>query len=395
MALPQINIHINKDGLGRVPSLSDGVIALLITGTKTKAQSANNSLYTTPQLITAVSQLEALLITSNTEAAAYTQIVDFYNTAGNGAQLWVQLIAKDQTFTKLLETSGKADNLVNTTQGKINVLGISHGELSGTALKTAVGGIKGGVQAAVPLAQAFAIRQQANSQPLQVIIAGNEVSALGELTDYAEESNNYVSLLISGNKAGSKVAALGVTLGTLARLPVQRSLARVKNGALPISTATFTDGTTVEKNATSYTSYHDKRYLFFRNYIGQSGYYVTDDITLTATTDDLSTIARGRTISKAVRLTYTTYVQEIAEEIFVEEDGKLAQANVKYLESKVENVINETMTNTGEISSIQAFIDPEQNVLSTDKLTVQLNIIPVGYTKTVVVNIGFTQSTTT
>ena len=95
----------------------------------------------------------------------------------------------------------------------------------------------------------------------------------------------------------------------------------------------------------SWETLNDKRYIFFRSYTGLAGYYISNDLALVANTNDTATIALGRTIDKAVRLTYSTYIEEVGEEVLLE-DGKLAVANVKYLESKIENVINETMTNS-------------------------------------------------
>ena len=394
MALPQVNITITKGALGRVASVNDGIAALLLTGTKTKSASTSDKLYSKANRVFSIADLTTLGITKDAYADAQKQVQDFYNAAGTGAELWVQLLPKDTSFAEVFNADGIAEKLRLPAAGRINVLGVSHGELSGSTLKAATGGLRGGVQAAVPLAQAFALRQQEQSQPLQVILAGNEAT-LGDLEDYKGGTNTHVSLLIGGSEAGSKVAALGTTLGTLVSLPVQRSLARVKNGALPISEGTFTDGSNVEEKADQYASLHEKRYLFFRTYTGLSGYYIADDSTLAAPSDDLSTIARGRTISKAMRLTYITYAEEIAEEIFVESDGKLAPANVKYLESKLENVLDQNMTNVGEISNVAAYIDPNQNVLSTDKLEVELRIVPVGYTKTISVKIGFTNPQTT
>ena len=235
-------------------------------------------------------------------------------------------------------------------------------------------------------AQAFAQRQQAAARPLSVIIGGDG-AVLADLKDYAGGSNDRVSMLISAT-SGDKRAAVGLALGRLSGLPVQRSLARVKNGALPVTQAYFTDGKTAEEQMSTWQTLHDKRYLFFRGYAGLSGYYIADDLTLTANTGDTATIALGRTIDKAVRLAYATYIEEVAEEVILE-DGKLAAANVKYLESKIENAVNETMTNAGELSAFRAFIDPEQNILSTSRLEVDLRLTPVGYSKTISIQIGF------
>lgn len=394
MALPKVNINIQGGGLGRVPTINDGIAGLLIRGTMaTSALTSTHKAYKAPQLIGSLADLEALAETdtslSKTSAPLFwAQLQDFYNQAGNGSELWLLALTTDDTFADVFGAGGKADQLVEIAQGRVRLLGVSHYE-GATNPTAATDGLKGNLHGAVSVAQAFAERQQTNSRPLSVLIAGHEaVDDLRDLKSYAGGSENRVSILISGKEVGSKQAALGLALGTLATLPVQRSLARVKNGALPISTATFTNGKTVEEEAGKWNTLHDNRYIFFRSYTGLSGYYISDDLALVTNTNDTATIALGRTIDKVIRLAYVTYIEELAEEVLLE-DGKLSVAHVKYLESKIENVVNESMTNNNEISTFTAFVDPDQNILSTDELNVDLRITPVGYAKTINLTIGF------
>ena len=396
MALPNVSITIEGGGLGRVPSLSDGEAGLLITGKLPTAPAAFDmdkpleNTYLRPVQIGSPKDLDALSIDSTgAHVAIRKQVNDFYKEAGEGAPLWLMLLptGATSTFAKVFEVGGAADKITNTSGGRVRLLGVAHRNSDKT---TATDGLKYGLHEAVTQGQAFALLQQKAARPLSILIGGDE-AALATLKDYAGGSNNRVSLLISSDKP-DKRAAVGLVLGRLAKLPVQRSLARVKTGALPVTQGYFTDGNTTESKAGSWAALHDKRYIFFRNYTGLSGYYVNDGLALTSATDDTATISLGRTIDKAVRLAYTTYIEEVAEEVILE-DGKLAAAHVKYLESKIENVINETMTNAGEISSVEAAIDTEQNILSTDKLEVVLSLVPVGYTKNIEVKIGFVNPT--
>ena len=394
MGLPKVQITIKGGGLGRVPTINDGITGLLIRGNKVTASLTDtNKAYKTSQLISSVADFEALAesdtsLNSSDLPDLHEQVQDFYNQTGRGSELWLLLLATDDTFESVFAVDGKADKLIEASQGRVRLLGISHYE-GGDTPTAESGGFTGNLHGAVNVAQQFALRQQSSSRPLSVLIAGNSMDTdLSKLTDYAGGSSNRVSLLISGKKAESKQAALGLLLGNLSLLPVQRSLARVKNGALPISTATLTSGVPVEEYAGTFSTLHDKRYIFFRNYTGLAGYYVSDDLTLTSNTDDNATISLGRTIDKVLRLAYVTYIEELAEEILLD-DGKLSAAHVKYLEAKIENVVNETMTNKGEVSGFSVFIDPEQNILSTSELNVDLRVTPVGYAKTINITIGF------
>ena len=52
------------------------------------------------------------------------------------------------------------------------------------------------------------------------------------------------------------------------------------------------------------------------------------------------------------------------------------------------------MTVEGEISGVRASIDPTQDILGTDELKATLDILPVGYSKYISIDLGFTTSLT-
>ncbi len=94
-------------------------------------------------------------------------------------------------------------------------------------------------------------------------------------------------------------------------------------------------------------------------------------------------------IDKALVLTYLTYVEEIADEIEVDDEGKLNPALIKDLQGKVENAIELQMVAAGEASAVQAIIDPNQNILATGKLNILVRVRPVGYKNFIDVLLGF------
>ena len=49
------------------------------------------------------------------------------------------------------------------------------------------------------------------------------------------------------------------------------------------------------------------------------------------------------------------------------------------------------MTANKEISNVNCFIDPAQNILSTNQLNVVLKITPVGYASDIEISLGFQQ----
>lgn len=194
-----------------------------------------------------------------------------------------------------------------------------------------------------------------------------------------------------GNTNASTEGAVGLTLGRLAQIPVQRNIGRVIDGGLPgLTSASFTDGSDLsDLSGTNQDNLNDKGYIFFRQFINKSGFYYNDDPSATVATDDFREIRLNRTINKAVVLTYLTFVEEILNEVQVNADGTLNATKVKQLQGDIENVIAQTMLANLEISNVRAFIDPNQNILVTNKLVVDLFITPVGVIKEIEVNLGF------
>jgi len=78
----------------------------------------------------------------------------------------------------------------------------------------------------------------------------------------------------------------------------------------------------------------------------------------------------------------------------LDDAGKISPAIVAGWKADIENAINQQMTANGEISGTKATIDPDQDILGTNTLSVKLQVLPVGYSKYIEINLGFTTSLT-
>ena len=106
----------------------------------------------------------------------------------------------------------------------------------------------------------------------------------------------------------------------------------------------------------------DKGYIVYREFPTKSGYFYSGDPTAIADTDDLNTIARNRIIDKAIKIAYSTYVEELDDDVEVTEAGLLDPALVTYLQQKI--ISQATANFKGEISNFRCVIDANQNILS-------------------------------
>ncbi|OQY03190.1 MAG: hypothetical protein B6I20_05580 [Bacteroidetes bacterium 4572_117] len=389
--LPGVIINIENGALGGAPGTSDGITGMMLSGVAVASQIALNE----PKQIFSLAGAVALGLDEAYDTAnsvdVYKQIKSFYDVAGTGKELWFMLVAQTVSLADMLDVTEAANAvaLLDAADGKIRVLAVSR-VADGGYTPTILDGLDSDVYAAVTTGQALAESFAAQIKPLRVVIGAREWSgAAGDLADLHQRTDNRVAISLTGHSSSNKNADVGVMLGRLAAIPVQRNIGRVKDGDLGILQAYLTDGETTESKETAWASIYDKGFVFVRRYVGKSGYYFVDDLTATALTDDFCTLSKGRVIDKAFTLTYATYINEVNDEVLINTDGTLSAAYVKSLQAAIENVLNQAMTAKNEISAAKCSIDETQNILATNNLVVSIRVTPVGYSKEIEINLGF------
>lgn len=134
------------------------------------------------------------------------------------------------------------------------------------------------------------------------------------------------------------------------------------------------------------------KYVFLKKFgADYPGSFFNNDLTCTASTSDFARIRNNRTMQKATRQIRTALLPYLNSPIEVNEDGTLTQDVIQQFKAVCEKTLDQ-MRSAGEISQRQVSIDPTQDVLSTNTLTVTVKIIPVGSAENIEVNIGFTTS---
>lgn len=244
--------------------------------------------------------------------------------------------------------------------------------------------------------------------PIQVL-AGYEGTAL-TLSTAADQGINTapnVSVLLAGDGGGAGAAlaeslsipyipAVGAVLGAMSKANVHESIAWVErfnlSDGLELETIRLADGNDNPTTATL-SALNTKRYLVFRKHIGISGTYLNDSHTSVTATSDFATIELNRTIQKARREIRKVFLPDLNGPLTVDgTTGKLAPGTVKYFENKAARPMN-VMQAAGEVSAFGVYVNPNQNVLSTSILQVQVKIVPRGVARNIVVNIGFSVTT--
>lgn len=390
MALPNINIHVGNGALGQTIPTNDALAGMLLQG----PAPAGVALLV-PVLITSLQDAEDIGITAEYDTdntvTAWKEIKAFYAGAGAGAQLWVMVVSQAVNMATMLDVAepNYAVKLLNAAGGGVRLLTIVRDPAAGYT-PTITGGVDVDVTNAMVNGQALALAYTAQYKPLRVIVPGYGYTGVaGDLVALNTRTENRVAGFIGDTVAGVKTG-VGIILGRLAAIPVQRNIGRVKNGSLPILTA-YLASETVEVADGDIAVIHGKGWVTFRRHIGKAGYYFTDDPTATGPTDDYNRIARGRVIDKAIYLAYVTYVNELLDEVRINPTtGKIERGQAKYYQTIAETAINNAMTANDEIDGVTVFVDPAQNVLSTSRICVELRIVPVGYAQEIKIILGFT-----
>jgi hypothetical protein len=216
---------------------------------------------------------------------------------------------------------------------------------------------------------------------------------------------NYLSALV-----GKNVGVVGACLGAISKAKVHESIAWVEKQNLvtevypkaltgnvivarELDVTAFIDGTLLgDLTPAQIQSINDKGYIFPIKHVGYTGTFFNDSFSATALDNDFSTIENNRAIDKAQRGVYVKLLPKISGPIYIDPStGTISSDSILSLEA-IGSIPLEQMERDGELSGFKIFINPNQDVLSTSKLTVTMKIVPVGVLREIIVNLGFALS---
>lgn len=404
--LPYVKIDFANGAIGASEPMDDGVTGLVCTAaavTQTvNGKTENVFALNTPYLITKLDELVSKGITSDSSdanATLYKAVKEFYDEAPDGSKLWIMGVADTVTIADIVDkTKDNAKKLLVAANGTIRTLAVKIKDKSAYT-PTVTTGIDGAVRTAITNAQSLAEWATATLfAPVMVLLEGRHYTGNAETlvsNPINTGNDNRVGVVIGDTVADSKGAAVGLLAGRIASIPVQRSIARVRTGSIT-STMMYIGSVAAELGNPG--TINDCGFICPRTFVGKAGYYWSDDKLAAEASDDYSLIPRRRVADKAYRITYSTLINEVAEEISVTDDGKISAPVVKAIQTAVESAIVNNMTSRGNLGNdpsdpndmgVECYINPDQNIVATSRLDVQLRIKPHGYSKYIEVSLGF------
>ena len=386
--LPRVKINYLNGLIGTAPDNQDGLLGLVVLGATAVS---TTFVLGTPYRLVRPEDLTALGITATNNARIVELVKQFYAEAEEGTPVY--LIGFEATsMTSVLDVdNGPMKGVLQALRGALRGLIVAS---ASTATVTVEDGLDPDVLTAMPKAQALADWAADNIYaPVFVILEGRHFTSAADAPDLTALTYNRVGVFIGDTVKSSINACVGTLAGRIAASPVQRNIGRVASGALaPVEM--FIGDAPVDQAMSVVDALYAKGYICPRIYVGLSGFYFVDDSLATAKTDDYAHLTARRTIDKAARIAYLTMLQFMLDDIELNTDGTMQQPVLKDWQAQVERAINTQMSAAGELSVVDGsgckfWINPKQNVLTTSKVEGTLKVRPFGYSREIIVNIGF------
>ena len=217
---------------------------------------------------------------------------------------------------------------------------------------------------------------------------------------------------------GSKMAVvgnIGAAMGVLAVAPADISIAYVKNynlaGVMQSCELGFGNVTVSEGEITADSALnnirsityskrddklHKKGYIFLTPIEGiANGVFFSSDQTLSG--GDYRTIARCRVMHKSRRVVRQALLTKVNAPVLLDTDtGEMSASDITAYQNLVLEALDNNMyepgTTTPQISGRSCYIEPNQNILASDKIDIEYWLVPIGCTSAIFVTEGFVGS---
>jgi len=244
----------------------------------------------------------------------------------------------------------------------------------------------------------------ANDWTLSIVVTGTVNGTLTQLaggsyyvtnTLTPSTSTNGFAQVLAGGTLSDGSASVGVALGRYVKYPAHIKAGKVKNGALSITDCFIGDEYIGSKDGersistARISALHGQGFLSFMKHPNKAGYYFGID--RMASVDDYRLMVYGRLVDKAAIIAAAVYIEELESEVEIDDDGKIDSLALVSLETAIKKQINLLMP--GQISKLIVDIDPDQNLIESNTLTIQLRIKPLSYPSFINVDLGMAAPT--
>lgn len=390
MGTPRVIIEQTGGNLGRVAPSEDGISAMVVSGPAVVGKFTQGTVLGP---FRSVQDAEALGITNaydtTNKVLAHKHISDFYTGAGNGTELYVMVVAPTVTMEDICDKDmNYLAKMLRDLAGKVRIAIVTRVP-DEDYTPSYTDQLDDDIIAAITNLKALRTFEFDRFRPVSFVVEGRDwqgnASTAKDLRASLGLNANRVMLPIINDADYAQLlpeynhyASAGLVGGIAAGKPVNRSIGRVKDGAIAITNAGFSNGAKFETvNDLNRDTLHDKGYVIPVTIVGRAGFFLNGDAVCTPVTDDYNSFARGRVADKASRIARIVFSEDLNDDIPVDPStGFLPVSVIKNFQESVKTEINAQMV--GEISAVEAVVSPNQNIIATGEILIELDIVPRG-----------------
>lgn len=375
MALPKVNISFGNGNLLQDITgvdLAPGIVGTVATvGLQGVCKSVQN-------LDDAATQG----YTESAEPDMYRHIKEYYAEVAGNKTLWVMGVPDTMTMAQMLTNTNAdgAKKLCIAAGGAIRLLAVFRKPPAG--YNAGADYMDADVAAAVTASKVFAAARLAELVPLRILVEGRVADDTDAVIYSPNTATNGYAGVVLGGSLSNGSASVGAALGRASAYGAHIKLGKVANGPLSLTAAYI--GSKAIKDVTNLEVLHDKGYITFMIHPQKAGFYFGKDFMASA--DDYRFLTNGLIVDKAAVIAAAVYINELQGEVEVDAAGKISELDINHLKGRIEQQIQVGMP--GQISALDVYISPNQNIVNTGTLNIKLSITPLGYTSTINVEIG-------
>jgi hypothetical protein len=389
-------------GLGRRTESQDAISALVCNGVAVVGGVQLETAY----LLSGVDDAHTLKINAaydvTNKILVYEHISEFFRMNPNGS-LFLYVVAQSETFPELV--SDHAKELLRLAEGKIKRVGVAWNPVIDPEVGAPIfepdpdTSAPSAQMQAIAAAQVLYASEFAAHRPTFFIIEGKNYT-LGATPYNIRGMNAEGVMVVIGQSLAtanldatfSSYAAVGTALGarSVAAVNVKHSWVDRFNCYGGSLTAAGINGEKLEEIPEAWLDAADNAGAqFFRTHTGIPGYYFNHTATATATTSDYAFAENVETMNKASRLVRAALLPYLESPQKIDpKTGKLSPEVVKQFEMAGKRGLEEMLRND-EVSGIDVYVDPDQDLLSTSQLEVEFEIVPTGSASKIIAKLGF------
>jgi hypothetical protein len=381
MSLPKVVILYANGNLLQDIAAIDSIAAIVGTG-------STADLLGVPKTVFNLEDAVSKGFTEQAEPDMYRHLKEFYGELGGNQELHIMLVANTMTLAQMVDTTNQngAVKLIRAAQSRVRLLGVYRKPPAGYD-----GGddfIDADVQAAILTGKVFGQTRLGELSPIRILIEGRVQHPAADNTLQPSQSANGYSGVVLGGTLNDGSASVGLALGRAVKFSAEIKIGKVANGPLSVSGPIYI-GDKELKDVLNLSTLHGAGFISFMQHPQKAGYYFGID--RMASTDDFRRLAYGRILDKAAIIAAATYVEELEGEANIDDDGNIDTLELAHLESAIVQQINARMGS--QISGVNVYINPAQNLIETETLRIKLRVRPKGYKSFIEIDLGLTATT--